>query len=136
MTTFDAAACLLLLASAIGVINDRWLGLPRSIALLIGALLTASVLIVIDVLFVHTHVAEYWGDRLAAAKLQRVLLDGVLPLLLFAGTMQVDPQELRERAWTVLVLATAGVALATFLFAGGFYFLSRLFGTPGPLGWW
>jgi CPA1 family monovalent cation:H+ antiporter len=59
----------------------------------------------------------------------------VLPLLLFAGTMQVDPQELRERAWTVLVLATAGVALATFLFAGGFYFLSRLFGTPVPLGW-
>jgi CPA1 family monovalent cation:H+ antiporter len=135
MTTFDAGACLLLLAAVIGIVNDRWLGLPNAIALLIGALVAASLLMAADALFIHRHIADYWRDRLVAAQLQHVLLDGVLPLLLFAGTMQVDPRELRDRAVTVLGLATVGVVLATLLFGAGFYALNLLAGAGVPLAW-
>jgi CPA1 family monovalent cation:H+ antiporter len=135
MNSFDVAAVLLVLAAVIGVVNDRWLRLPGPIALLIGALLSATLVLTMDRLLLHRGTASYWAQRIAAADLQHVLLDGVLPLLLFAGTMQVDARAVRDRAAIVVVLATAGVFLATGLFAGGFYALARLFGVAVPLAW-
>ena len=46
--TYDVAAVLLVLAAAIGLINDRWFGVPRNIALLIGAMITATLVLLID----------------------------------------------------------------------------------------
>lgn len=135
MTTFDIAALLLVLAGGIGLINDRWFGLPHNIALLIGAMLTSCLVIVADRLAISGHSADFWRERIAQANPSGILLDGVLALLLFAGSMHANLRELRERALPVALLATTGVLLATVLFALGFLVLSELIGRPVPLIW-
>ncbi|MGE0416122.1 MAG: cation:proton antiporter, partial [Acetobacteraceae bacterium] len=64
-----------------------------------------------------------------------VLLNGVLALMLFAGSLHVDLKELRARAWPVLILATAGVGLSTLLFGAGMFVLFPWFGIPVPFIW-
>jgi CPA1 family monovalent cation:H+ antiporter len=135
MTTFDAGAGLLTLAAVLGLINDRWFGVPRNIALLIGALLTAGTIIVIGDLRGDGDAAAYWGNRIEHANLSGVLLNGVLALMLFAGSLHVDLKELRARAWPVLLLATGGVALSAGLFGGGMYLLFPLAGMTVPFVW-
>lgn len=135
MTTFDIAAFLLVLAAFIGLVNQRWLGLPHNIALLIGAILAAVLVIVVDGAFVQGRSAAYWRERIHHANLEGVLLNGVLALLLFAGSIHVDIRELRDRAWPVALLATGGVVIATVVFGAGFYWLALGLGYTVPLIW-
>ncbi len=135
MTTFDAAAWLFVLAAAIGVANDRWFHLPRNIALLLGSLCMASGVMAVDTWLIQGKSVAYWRNRIEHANLSGVLLDGVLALLLFAGSLHVDLRELRDRAWPVALLATIGVVVTTGLFGVGFHLLTLLFGQPVPLIW-
>ncbi len=135
MATYDVAALLLVLAAGVGLINDRWFHAPRNIALLIGAMAAASLVLLLDGVRLEGPMAEYWGARMQRANLSGVLLDGVLALLLFASTLHVNPRELRDRAWPVLTLATLGVVVASGLFGVGLYGLTWLVGAPIPLVW-
>lgn len=45
--------------------------------------------------------------------------DGFLSLLLFAGALQLDLENLVSRKWTITALATVGVALSTALLGLG-----------------
>src|SRR5690242_6533452 len=116
MSTFDIASILLLLATVIGVANERTLALPRPVALLLGSLLVSSLIIGGDMVLGHGAVRASLRERIVQAHLPQVLLDGFLALLLFAGSLHVDLRRLRQRAWTILVLATVGVVLAALLF--------------------
>jgi monovalent cation:H+ antiporter, CPA1 family len=98
-------------------------------------LIASALLIAADAVFVERHIVVRWGERMQSANLPHIMLDGVLALLLFASSMQVDPAALRSRAWTVLALATASVAVSTIIFALGFYGLGLLAGQAIPLGW-
>lgn len=135
LTAYDVGALLLILAAGIGLINDRWFHAPRNIALLIGAMAAATVVLLVDGIRLDGPMAEYWGERMRKANLSGVLLDGVLALLLFASTLHVNPRELRDRAWPVLTLATLGVVVASGLFGVGLYGLTWLVGAPIPLVW-
>jgi len=135
LSTFDVGASLLVLAAVIGLVNDRWIGVPRNIALLIGAIAVAGLVMLGDLVRPDGPVTAFWAERLHRARLSAILLDGVLPLLLFASTLHVNPRELRDRAWSVLALATLGVILSALLFGYGLHGLSWLFGQPIPLIW-
>lgn len=135
MSAYDLAAILLFLAAAIGLINDRWFGAPRNIAVLIGALLTATLVLLSDDVRTDGPVAAFWRERMQRAKLPTVLLEGVLALLLFASALHVNPRDLRDRAWSVLTLATLGVIVASAVFGLGLYGLTSLVGHPIPLIW-
>lgn len=128
-------AVLLALAAAIGIANDRWVRIPRNIALLLGALLAAALFMVVDSLRGAHATGELWRARLDAADLPQVLLDGVLALLLFASALHVNPRDLRERFWPVAFLATAGVVASAVLFGAGLFALTWLVGQPIPLAW-
>lgn len=135
LTAFDLTAFLLMLAAVIGLVNDRWIGVPRNIALLIGALLVAGLAMAADLVRPDGPVLDQWRDRLHRAHLSTVLLDGVLALLLFASALHVNPRELRDHAWSVLMLSTLGVLLAALLFGAGLHALTWMAGYPIPLIW-
>jgi CPA1 family monovalent cation:H+ antiporter len=135
MSTFDVGSLILLLAAVIGVVNDRTLRLPRPVALLLGSLLVAALIIGADAVFGSADLRVRLRERILNAHLPQVLLDGFLALLLFAGSLHVDLRDLRRRAWTVGALATIGVVLATALFAAGIWPVLKLVGQPVPLGW-
>jgi CPA1 family monovalent cation:H+ antiporter len=64
-----------------------------------------------------------------------VFLDGVLALLLFAGSLHVDMGGLRVSIRLIAVLSTVSVILATVLFAAGLWLVFQAVGTPVPLAW-
>ena len=127
-------AILLFLAALVATINHRFIHLPRAIALLLGSLGISAVIAAIDP-FVTPDLAGWVRGMLGEAALPQVLLDIVLGLLLFAASLHVDLTELRRQKWTVLVLATASVIIATVVFGGGIWVLFRAAGSPVPLGW-
>src|SRR3954447_205062 len=134
MSSFDFAAILIVFAALIGVGNELSLRLPRPVALLLASLVLVTVIIGTDMIF-GTAVHERLSLRISNARLPQVLLGGFVALLLFAGSLQFDPHDLRHQVMRVFVLATVSVVLAAVLFGGAVWAALQLIGEPIPLGW-
>src|SRR3954465_5646565 len=134
MSTFDSAAMLFVVAALIGVGNDLTLRLPRPVALLLGSLFLVMLIIGADMAF-GTALHERLNLRISDAHLPQALLGGLVALLLFAGSLQFDPRDLRHQIMRVFVLATVSVVLATILLGGSIWAVLQLIGQPLPLGW-
>lgn len=132
MSSFDLASLLLLLAAILGLVNHLWLHLPRTIGVMAGALVVSVVVVVVDRLTPEVDLRGWWNSLLVANDLPHVFLDGVLAFMLFAGSLHVDMDALRDNKWTVLTLATIGTLMATVMFAAGIFFV---FGERVPLPW-
>lgn len=135
MSSFAFGSCLLLLAAVFGFVNHRWIRLPRSIGLLIVALVVSLSLLGVDRLAGGLGLRAKSIAAFASQDLPHVFLDGALAFLLFAGALNVDLGELRNYRWTVLALATVGVVLATVLFALGIWAAFAVAGQTIPLPW-
>ena len=132
MSSFDFVAILLLLAAILGIVNHRYLHLPRTIALMAGSLLLSIVIILVDRSVGSVELRQWWGELVATTDLPHVFLDGMLAFMLFAGSLHVDMNSLRAQKWTVLSLATLGVLMATGLYGFGIWLI---FGGTIPLPW-
>ncbi len=135
MSVFDVGSLILLFAALLGAVNDRFLGLPRVIVYLIGSLALSLCLILAGRLYFGPHLGEALQRRVEGAHLPKILLDGVLALLLFAASLQIDLRELRSRAFGILALATLGVLLATALFTVAIWGAFAIAGDPIPMPW-
>ena len=134
-STFDFASMLFVLAAVIGLLNERFVRLPRPIALLSGALIVSFSLMALSHFMPHVDLAGRSEQRLAGADLPAVLLDGVLAFLLFATSLTTDVRSLRQRARPIFLLATVGVAIAMVLFGFGIQAVLALAGFEVPLAW-
>jgi Na+:H+ antiporter len=130
----DLFAIVLALAVVIGSVNHLWIKLPTGIGMLIGSLLV-SLLVVTSDHVLHLHIMRWFRGTLKAADLSHFFLDGVLALLLYAGSLHVDVAELRQRGWVILLLATASVIISTMIFGGGMWLLFGAIGLNVPLAW-
>ncbi len=130
----DLLVIVLALAVFIGCVNHLWIGMPPGVGMLLGSLLVSTMVILSDRVF-HLHVMWWFRATLEAAHLPKVFLDGVLALLLFAGSLHVDMAELKRRRWTIVVLATASVILSTTVFSAGMWTIFSLTGAAVPLAW-
>jgi CPA1 family monovalent cation:H+ antiporter len=135
VSPFDFGALLLLAAAVIGVVNDRWIGLPQPVSLLVGALGFSLALLATDPLLPHHYLIEMARGALSTAVLPHVLLDGVLAFLLFAASLHVSLDELRTNKWTIFGLATGGVMLSTLIFGGLIWLAFQAGPEPVPLHW-
>jgi len=132
MSSFDFVAALLLLAAILGIVNHRYLHLPRTIALMAGSLILSVIVIFVDRSVDVVELREWWEDLVASTDLPHVFLDGLLAFMLFAGSLHVDMDSLSAQKWTVLSLATLGVLLATALYGFGIWLV---FARTVPLPW-
>lgn len=132
MSSFEFVAALLLLISILGLLNHRYLHLPRTIALMAGSLVMSVVIILIDRSVDFVDLRQWWGGLVASTDMPHVFLDGLLAFMLFAGSLHVDMDSLRAQKWTVLALVTIGVVLATGLYGIGIWYV---FGGFVPLPW-
>ena len=104
---------LISLSAVFSFINYLYFHLPRTIGLMLFALVLSILLIIIG----HTG----WDVRdQAAGIIQRIdfnrfLLQGMLGFLLFAGALHVEANELMQHKWIIFLLATAGTIFSTAL---------------------
>ncbi|HVV85352.1 MAG TPA: sodium:proton antiporter [Kofleriaceae bacterium] len=132
MTGFQIAAVLLTLTAALAYVNARLLRLPSAIGLMATALVASLVILVLDGAGI-TSLADHMRALLDQVDLSASLLHGALGLLLFAGALHVDLDELRRERGAIAALAFGGTLLSTALIGFGVYAIFALLGIDVPL---
>lgn len=120
MHVFDIIALFIFLAGLFIFVNTYFLKLPSSIGLMIMALALSLLILLVGLVF-----PEY---KIEAAELEEydyaeVLYQVVLSFMLFSGALQIDFKKLSKERTPVLVLATTGVLISTFVIGSLVYYL-------------
>ena len=121
MDVLELSTVLLLLASVFSIVNLRVLKLPQTIGLMVLAIGLSITVLVTGLVFPSilnkvTAIIESFDFKI-------LLIDIMLPFLLFAGAISVDVHELVKDKVTILLLATFGVLFSTFAVGTSVYWL-------------
>ncbi|WP_312271897.1 sodium:proton antiporter [Pseudomonas sp.] len=93
-------------------LNYRFVGLPPTIGVMAIALACSLLLHGLS-LAGMPGLEERVEDVMSRVDFNRLLMDGMLSFILFAGALHVDLGELRQRRWAIGLLATIGVIIST-----------------------
>ncbi len=134
MTAFEILGLLLTVAATFAYVNQRWLRLPSSIGLTALSLVASMALIIVE------RMAWFPLRAGATAILDRIsfgetLLHGMLGVLLFAGSLHINLDDLRKERAAIGILALGSTVLSTLLIGGMTYGLFQLLGRPLAIGY-
>jgi len=131
MDFINLAAIILSLAAAFAYINQRFIGLPTTIGVMLIALALSGGLLLSGWLGIGG-LREQAARMLAHIDFDKALMDGMLSFLLFAGALHVRMENLAKVKWSIGLLATIGVLLSTFTVGVLAYFLLGALGLGAP----
>jgi monovalent cation:H+ antiporter, CPA1 family len=132
MTLYDSITIIITLAVFVSYVNYRFLKMQPAIAIMATSLIISIVLVVSDKLGFHVihHDVTRFVDQL---HFHDLLMNCMLGLLLFAGSLTVDFRRLKKQKWEICALATISVIASTFLIGAGTYYLLKIFGVHAGL---
>jgi monovalent cation:H+ antiporter, CPA1 family len=133
MGLFNAAAALIALAALFSWLNNRFIRLPGTIAMLLFSLATSIGVVALGKLGVGSETLAQ--EILGSVQLDQALLGGMLSFLLFAGALRVNLREIERRKWAVGFLASLSVVLSTALVGLAAFAIFGIFSEPIPLIW-
>ena len=123
---FSIAAILTVISALFGYLNVRFLKLPITIGLMVITIVFTIIIIAIgqfdDTLLIRER------ELIRQIDFKAVLLDVMLSFLLFAGALHTNFDQLKVQRGPVLVFATLGVLVSTFLVGIIMYYLLGLIG--------
>ena len=128
MNFLELATVLLLLASIFSIINLRLLKLPQTIGLMVLAIVLSAVVLFAGL--IEPNLLKFATSLTEEFDFSVLLIDVMLPFLLFAGAISVNVHELLKDKLTILLLASFGVVFSTFVVGSGLFWLTQqsLFG--------
>lgn len=126
MEALDFITLLIIMAACFTVINVKYLKLPSTIGLMLLALGLSLFIIMGEWLFRTLN--DLAINLMTEYDFSKVLFQVMLSFLLFAGAVELDLRKLGEEKWKILVLATAGVIISTFVTATAIYYVLPLIG--------
>lgn len=126
MTLLQLASLLIVLAGAFGAVNYLFLRLPPTIGILVVALATSLGIMALDAAVPALNVTAQARSLIESIDFSQALLEGMLGLLLFAGSLHVSLTDLRREWSVVLIMATLGVAISTVIVGVGFSWLTGM----------
>ena len=109
------------IAALLTILNRKLLNWPSTIGLMFLSLMVSLLVVVIEP--VVPGIYDFLCRLIIDADFKTLLMDVMLSFLLFAGAMHVNIRDLEKQKWTVVLFATIGVLLSTFL-VGGLLFLA------------
>ena len=124
MSVLDLIALLVFLAAVFTFINIHYIKLPATIGLMLLALAMSISVVAIGIFY--PPLREGAEAIMKNFDFTDVLLNIMLNFLLFAGALHVDFQKIKEEAAPVLILATVGTLISTFLVATSIYYVIGL----------
>ena len=127
LTILEISAIFLSITALLAYINQRFIGLPTTIGVMVISLVVSIVAIFLG-LMGFDELIDYEKGLLAELDFTEVLLDGMLSMLLFAGALHVNIQDLRTYRLPIGILAIAGTLVSAFLIASAVYFIMPLVG--------
>lgn len=125
----DVAALLISLTALFAWLNHRFVRLPGAIGVMTIALVLSLGLVALGRLG-FGDIEGHAEALVASVDFSTVLMQGMLSVLLFAGSLHVDLADLASRRVPIAVLATAGVLLSTAVVGVAAFGLLGLVGVP------
>ncbi len=126
MTPYQTVGILMTLAACFAYLNHRFIRIHMSIGLMMMSLILSILLIFLQQFGIDVRVT---ADLLInSVDFRTVLMEGMLGLLLFAGALHVNLNDLHAQKLQIGIYATLGVAASTFLVGTAVYFISNWLG--------
>ncbi len=130
MTLFQAIGLVFALVALFGYVNARFFRLPEPIGITAVGLGISLVVAVAGIL--HPAIAGWAKTAIAQLDFTEVVFQGMLGLLLFAGSLHIDWSDIASERWSIGTLATAGVLASTAIVGTLFYYAAQWLGFPLP----
>lgn len=130
MEYYAIVSVLIVLSAIFGYINVRFLKLPITIGLMLITIVFTVIVVAISAFDDTLLLRE--KELISQIDFKTVLLDIMLSFLLFAGALHTNFTQLKIQRWPVLVFATLGVLISTFLVGGFMYYLLMILGLNIP----
>ena len=127
---FQSFTLILTIAALFSYINYRWLKLPATIGLMIMAVVASLTIIILE--SVVPALYSFFCQTVLDIDFENFLLDVLLSFLLFAGAMHVNITDLKKEKWPILLFATLGVLISTFVVGGLLFGAGRMVGLGIP----
>ena len=127
---FESFSVIFTIAAFFSFINYKWLKLPSTIGLMILSLLLIIPITLSKIVFPEFY--KFFCDIIINADFKTLLLDGILSFLLFAGALHVNLSALAKEKKSILLFATLGVLISTFIVGGLTFFVAQLIGLKLP----
>jgi CPA1 family monovalent cation:H+ antiporter len=128
MTIFQICAILLSFAAFGGYINHKFIKLPDTIGQMAFALVISLIAIILHSIgWIDTTAVREFMQQI---NFSNMLLHGMLSFLLFAGALHINMTDLRKVKWSVGLLSTFGVVIATFIIGTLIYYASNITKLP------
>lgn len=132
MSGLDIASTCLVVTALLAYVNLRFVRLPATIGVMVVALGLSIVLVGLDLLGADS-LRDTATNLLKSIDFSRLLMDGMLSLLLFAGALHVDLSLLKRMRWQVTTLAVIGTLASTVIVGFAAWFLLPFAGLSLPL---
>jgi len=135
VSAIEIAAVLVTLSAVLGYLNHRYTRLPPTIGLMVMSLLASLAVVGLGELVPALGIADAVRGFVSDIDFHKTVMNGMLSLLLFAGSLHVNLDELLERRWSILSLATVGVLISTAVVGLLAYLALGAMGHPVALIW-
>lgn len=129
MNLYNLLVVIIFLSAVFSYINFKIIKWPQTIGIMIMALLTSLVLVAAAPFFPSLQVLS---NKLSAVDFNTLLMKIMLGFLLFAGGFHINAKDLKQQRLPILMLATVGTILSTFIVGGLAYYTFRFFDFPIP----
>lgn len=111
MTIFQLIGLMTTLIALFGYINHRFIRLPDTLGITAVGFVLATGLVLLGH---HEPKVVHWAQNIVSAiDFTEVVFHGMLPLLLFAGSLHVRLADIAEQKGSILALSTLGVIIST-----------------------
>lgn len=126
VSILDFITLMVVMAAFFLLINVRFLKLPSTIGLMILALSLSLIIIFGEIVF--SSLKDMSSHMMEQYSFSDILFKVMLSFLLFAGALDMDLQTLGKEKWTILILATFGVIVSTFIVGISIFYVLPLIG--------
>ncbi|MGC3874576.1 cation:proton antiporter [Halomonas sp. GXIMD04776] len=127
----DLIAIIVTLTAVLAWFNHQFIRLPTTIGVMAIALVLSAGMHGLSWLG-FTALENRAESLLSQIDFNKLLMDGMLSFLLFAGALHVDLDRLKRYRWSIGFLATLGVVISTLAIGSAAYFLLGFFGFAVP----
>jgi CPA1 family monovalent cation:H+ antiporter len=115
MSYITIVAVLLAMTATISYLNDRYFKLPTTIAMLTGAIVISMVVVVMQKMG-WTDFGGFLIDIIKQIDFSKILLEGLLGFLLFAGAIHVGIHDLQRDSKILIFLVSICIVVATLIY--------------------
>lgn len=130
MNINEILAITVILAAVFAYINLRWIKLPTTIGIMVLSLISSIILFALG--SSNFFLSNKAIQLVSSIDFQDVLMNFMLSFLLFAGAIHIDAHKLKKERLPIIILATVGILISTFLVGGLVWGLFILFHSQIP----